>query len=252
MGAPAVGARWAGVQASGGGVVVREAVRFVAIATLIAVCPLVALEVISGVDAANPVADPLSGVIFLALLLLTVIIAAPAAILALVVAGTARSWGWLALFLALTLAPGAYLLAVWRYGLSYLSSNLALFVASGILVALAVLPSALALIFLGRTRGAPPALSPDQRESSMRFMVVVQIAVPPERRADLPALRVAEEAHIAQQTQAGNLEAIYYEATDGPPTIWAVLKADSLEDAQRQVAGYPMYPFMRLTYTPLA
>lgn len=37
----------------------------------------------------------------------------------------------------------------------------------------------------------------------------------------------------------------------GAPTIWAVLNADSLEDAQRQVEGYPMYAFMRLTYTPL-
>ncbi|MGH2502463.1 MAG: muconolactone Delta-isomerase family protein, partial [Ktedonobacterales bacterium] len=82
------------------------------------------------------------------------------------------------------------------------------------------------------------------------FMVTVRLEIPPERRGELPALRQAEDAHTAEQAQAGALEAIYT-STDAPPVIWAVLRADSLEDAQRQVAAYPMYAFMRLTYTPL-
>lgn len=83
----------------------------------------------------------------------------------------------------------------------------------------------------------------------MRFMVTVQLEIPPERRSELPTLLEAEDAYVAEQLQQGNLEAIYL--ANGAPTVWAVLKADSLEDAQRQVEGYPMYAFMRLTYTPL-
>lgn len=84
----------------------------------------------------------------------------------------------------------------------------------------------------------------------MRFMVTVRLDIPPERRSEIPALRQAEDAHVAEQTRLGNLEAIYI-SQETPPTIWAVLKANSLEDAQRQTEGYPFYPFMRLTYTPL-
>lgn len=84
----------------------------------------------------------------------------------------------------------------------------------------------------------------------MRFMVTVRVEIPPERRSELPALRQAEDAYVAEQLRLGALEAIYT-SDDMPPTIWAVLKADSLEDAQRQVEAYPMYAFLRLTYTPL-
>lgn len=83
----------------------------------------------------------------------------------------------------------------------------------------------------------------------MRFMVTVHLEVPPERRSDLPALLEAEGAYVAEQLQQGHLEAIYYAAD--APTVWAIVQADSLEAAQRQVEGYPLYPFMRLTYVPL-
>ena len=84
----------------------------------------------------------------------------------------------------------------------------------------------------------------------MRVMVTVRIEVPPERRGELPALLERENRYVAEQLALGALEAIYY-ADETPPTIWAVLRAESLDDAQRQVERYPMYPFMRLTYTAL-
>ncbi len=83
----------------------------------------------------------------------------------------------------------------------------------------------------------------------MRFMITVQLEIPPERRSELPALLAAEDAHVAEQRQRGNLEAIYYAA--GASVVWAVVQADSLEAAQRQVEAYPMFQFMRLTYTAL-
>lgn len=83
----------------------------------------------------------------------------------------------------------------------------------------------------------------------MRFMVTVQLEFSPERPSELPALLEAEGAHVAEQLRRGQLEAIYYAA--GAPTVWGVIKADSLEAAQHQLQAYPLYPFMRLTYTAL-
>ncbi len=83
----------------------------------------------------------------------------------------------------------------------------------------------------------------------MRFMVTVHLDIPPERPRELPAMLEAEGAHVAEQVQQGNLEAIYYAA--GASKVWAVVNADSLEAAQRQVEDYPLFGFMRLTYTPL-
>ena len=83
----------------------------------------------------------------------------------------------------------------------------------------------------------------------MRFMITVQLEIPPERRSEFPVLLEAENAYVAEQLREGQLEAIYYAA--GAPTVWAVVQADSLDAAQRQVEAYPLYPFMRLTYTAL-
>ncbi len=84
----------------------------------------------------------------------------------------------------------------------------------------------------------------------MRFMLTVHVEIPPELRAELPALRAREDQHIDEQLAQGALEAIYHSA-ETPPTIWAVMRADSLEDAQRQAERYPMYPYLRITYAPL-
>jgi muconolactone delta-isomerase len=83
----------------------------------------------------------------------------------------------------------------------------------------------------------------------MRFMVTVHLEVPPERRSEMPTLLAAENAYVMAEIQRGHLECIYYAA--GAPTVWAVIHADSLEAAQHQVEAYPLYSFMRLTYTPL-
>lgn len=84
----------------------------------------------------------------------------------------------------------------------------------------------------------------------MRFMVTVRIEVPSERRAEVPALMQAENTYVDEQLQQGALEAIYF-SMETPPTIWAVVRADSPEELQRQLERYPMYPFMRLTTTQL-
>jgi len=81
-------------------------------------------------------------------------------------------------------------------------------------------------------------------------MLTVRVEIPAERRGELPTLRAREDQHIAEQLAQGALEAIYY-SNETPPIIWAVMRADSLEDAQRQAEQYPMYPYLRVTYTPL-
>jgi muconolactone delta-isomerase len=85
----------------------------------------------------------------------------------------------------------------------------------------------------------------------MRFMVTIQIVVPAERRDAVASLMPAEREYVAEHLKQGVLEAIYYEEAMPPVYIWAVMRADSLEEAQRLVAGYPLHEFFQLAYTPL-
>lgn len=86
----------------------------------------------------------------------------------------------------------------------------------------------------------------------MRFMATVDVVVPPERRQEAAALVPAERAYVDDQLRLGALEAIYTQDTTPITRLWAVMRADSLEDAQAQVAKYPMHEFLRITYTPIS
>lgn len=85
----------------------------------------------------------------------------------------------------------------------------------------------------------------------MRFMVTVNVVIPPERAQEAAALVAAERAYADEQLKLGVLEAIYSEAATPALHLWAVMRADSLEDAQAKVALYPMYEFFQFTCTPI-
>lgn len=85
----------------------------------------------------------------------------------------------------------------------------------------------------------------------MRFMVTVDIVIPAERRQEAAAMVPAERAYVDEQLKLGALEAVYAEDMTPVTRLWAVLRADSLEDAKQQVAKYPMHEFFQLTYTSL-
>ncbi|HEX8983125.1 MAG TPA: hypothetical protein VF792_10175 [Ktedonobacterales bacterium] len=86
----------------------------------------------------------------------------------------------------------------------------------------------------------------------MRFMLTVDVVVPPERGQEAAALVPAERAYVDDQLKLGALEAVYVQDATPATRIWAVMRADSLEDAQEQVAKYPMHEFLRITYTPIS
>lgn len=84
----------------------------------------------------------------------------------------------------------------------------------------------------------------------MRYMVALQVDVPAERRSELPGLLEAEGAHVEEHMRQGIMEAIYVAADRS--AVWAVMRADALDELTGIVAGYPMYQFFtNLTYTPL-
>lgn len=86
----------------------------------------------------------------------------------------------------------------------------------------------------------------------MRFMVSMQVMIPPERAAEAVALLSAEGARVAEHMRQGILEALYVDALERHEYLWAVMRADSLEEAQHLVDGYPMRAFFRPTYTELS
>lgn len=86
----------------------------------------------------------------------------------------------------------------------------------------------------------------------MRFMVSMQVVIPPDRAAEAMSLLPAEGARVAEHTRQGILEALYTDAQERHEYLWAVMRADSLEEAQRLVDGYPMRAFFRPTYTQLS
>ncbi len=86
----------------------------------------------------------------------------------------------------------------------------------------------------------------------MRFMVTVRVVIPPERREEAASLAPAERKHVAEHLEQGILEAIYADTARPPAQIWAVMRAGSLEEVQRLVAGYPLHEFFDTAYTELS
>lgn len=86
----------------------------------------------------------------------------------------------------------------------------------------------------------------------MRFMVAIEVVVPPEKRAEVAALLPAERAHIDEQMRDGILEALYVEDKTPVTRVWAVMRGKSLEAVQQQVATYPLSPYFHSTYTALS
>jgi hypothetical protein len=80
----------------------------------------------------------------------------------------------------------------------------------------------------------------------MRFMAALhgKSTTKPE---EIQALVPKEQAHIAQLTKEGVIEATYV-AQKG---AWVVLKAESLEQATEILKTFPLYPLLDSSVTPL-
>jgi len=83
-------------------------------------------------------------------------------------------------------------------------------------------------------------------------MVTVRIVIPPERAQEARSLLPAEGERIAEHKRQGIMEAIYTDAARPPTQVWAVMRADSLEEVQRLVESYPLHEFFDPTYTQLS
>ena len=85
----------------------------------------------------------------------------------------------------------------------------------------------------------------------MKF--VVDVTFVPEPREENTALMPAEQAHVSSLRDQGIIET----TPGGRPVaadrahVWVAVKGDTEGDIQRTMSEMPLYPSMRLTYTPL-
>jgi len=84
----------------------------------------------------------------------------------------------------------------------------------------------------------------------MLFLIYFEVSVPPNAPAELKEqLRKGEHARAFELIEAGKLRRIWRPV--GTADTCCIWEADSLEELQTAVRSLPLYPYMKLSVTPL-
>ena len=84
----------------------------------------------------------------------------------------------------------------------------------------------------------------------MLFLIYMEVSVPPNTPAELrEQVRQAEHARAFELIEAGKLRRIWRPV--GTADTCCIWEADSLEELHTAVRSLPLYPYMKLSITPL-
>jgi muconolactone delta-isomerase len=82
----------------------------------------------------------------------------------------------------------------------------------------------------------------------MRSMITIQLDM--QHREEITALVPRERAYVSELMSKGTLEAIYMSANR--TGFWLVMRGESAEQIQQALSTFPLYPYMKPGFSPLA
>ena len=81
----------------------------------------------------------------------------------------------------------------------------------------------------------------------MKAMVTVQLDT--QQHEEISALVPQEREYVSQLMGQGGIESLYM--SERRFAFWLVMKGESLEQIQQELSAFPLYPYMKLDFTPL-
>ena len=82
----------------------------------------------------------------------------------------------------------------------------------------------------------------------MRSMITIQLDM--QHREEIAALVPQERAYVSELQSKGTIEALYMSANR--TGFWLVMRGESQEQIQQALSAFPLYPYMKSDFTPLA
>ena len=82
----------------------------------------------------------------------------------------------------------------------------------------------------------------------MRSMITIQLDM--QHREEITALVPQERAYVSELLSKGTIEAIYMSANRSG--FWLVMRGESAEQIHQSLSAFPLYPFMKPEFMPLA
>jgi muconolactone delta-isomerase len=82
----------------------------------------------------------------------------------------------------------------------------------------------------------------------MRSMITIQLDM--QHREEIAALVPQERAYVSELLSKGTIEALYMSANR--TGFWLVMRGESQEQLQQALSAFPLYPYMKPVFTPLA
>jgi muconolactone delta-isomerase len=83
---------------------------------------------------------------------------------------------------------------------------------------------------------------------SMRSMIMIQLDM--QHREEIAALVPQEREYVSELMSKGTIEALYMSANRS--SCWLVMRGESPEQIQQALSAFPLYPYMKPDFTPLA
>jgi muconolactone delta-isomerase len=78
---------------------------------------------------------------------------------------------------------------------------------------------------------------------------MVSVSFRPQDQAEILPRIPAEQAHIRTLREQGTVEALYL--SSDRLYVWIVMQGESLDQVQKDLKSFPLYPYMEGTITPL-